>query len=187
MKTKVCSKCGIEKFLSEFPPDNRNKDKRAACCRECKNLLENIKHKRFPWIKTLYDIKQRCNNPNNKFYKYYGGRGIKCLITAEELKYLWFRDKAYLLNRQSIDRIDNNGDYCLENCRYIELSENSKRINNSSKYKKIIQLDLNGKIVKEWESIISAANGNKITAMCISRCVRGERLTHHQSRWIYAI
>lgn len=72
-------------------------------------------------------IKDRCNNPNSHSYKYYGGRGIKCIFTYGQLLNLWIRDKAHLLKKQSIDRIDPNGHYEYKNCRFIELSENSRR------------------------------------------------------------
>ena len=42
--------------------------------------------KRKPWISHLYSARQRCVNPNTDFYYLYGGKGIKCLITPEELK-----------------------------------------------------------------------------------------------------
>ena len=89
-----------------------------------------------PWMSSYYCAKNRCNNPKNKKYKQYGGRGIKTLMTPEDFKYLWFRDKAYFLKKASIDRIDNDGNYELENCRFIELSENVKR-KKGTKYKKI--------------------------------------------------
>lgn len=81
----------------------------------------------MPCTKTLSQIRQRCENKNRPDYSRYGGRGIKCLMTIDELQYLWFRDRAYLLNQPSIDRIDNNGHYQLSNCRYVELQENSRR------------------------------------------------------------
>lgn len=43
-------------------------------------------------------------------------------MTIEDFEYLWNRDKAWLLEKPSIDREDNDG-----NCRFIELSKNSKR------------------------------------------------------------
>lgn len=184
---KYCTICRLEKVLTEFPPDKRNKDKRAARCRSCKAFLELRRYKQNPWLKTLSLIKDRCNNSRNHAYKRYGGRGINCLITAEELKELWFRDKAFEMKKPSIDRVDNNGNYELSNCRYIELSENSRRVDNSSKYKKILQFDLKGNFIREWESVISAANRNRITAISISRCLRGARLTYNKFRWIYAV
>ena len=83
--------------------------------------------KKFPWIKTYWNIVSRCNYKSHSRYKYYGARGIKCLITKEELKILWFRDKAYNLDKPSIDRKNPDGNYTLENCRYIEMSRNISR------------------------------------------------------------
>lgn len=72
----------------------------------------------YPWLKTLRRIKTRCH-PNAE----YGKRGIKCFITAEELKILWFRDKAWRLKQPSIDRARGRH-YSFKNCRYIELKDN---------------------------------------------------------------
>lgn len=80
-----------------------------------------------PWQRTFVKIKERCNQKSFHFYHRYGGRGIKCLITAEELEYLWNRDMAYLLAHPTIDRIDNDGHYELSNCRYVENSFNASR------------------------------------------------------------
>ena len=74
------------------------------------------------WYRTYWNIRARCRT-NPPYIK----KGIKCLITKEELKKLWFRDKAYLMQKSSIDRIDSEGHYIFNNCRYIELSENCKR------------------------------------------------------------
>ena len=88
------------------------------------------RRKLYPEKEILKDIKKRCNNKNRKDYKYYGGKGIKCLITKEELKKLWFRDKAYLMKKPSIDRKDSNGNYEYSNCRFIEMTENIRRMSN---------------------------------------------------------
>lgn len=80
---------------------------------KCKQVFSNMKY--------------RCNNPKDRKYKYYGGKGIKCRITYLQVCYLWERDKASEMKRPSIDRIDANKDYVLENCRFIEMIENIKR------------------------------------------------------------
>ena len=114
---KVCSKCKISKPVSEF---NITKYHGLdARCRDCTNKQQRHYYATVaPWIKTLTGIKLRCKR--RKYLK----DGIKNYLTLEELKYLWFRDKGYLLKRPSIDRIDNNKDYTFDNCQYIELRAN---------------------------------------------------------------
>ena len=81
---------------------------------------------KFPWARKLALIRYRCTNENDISYQWYGGKGIKCLITKEELGELWVRDRAYAMARPSIDRIDSTGHYEMSNCRFIELKENCR-------------------------------------------------------------
>jgi hypothetical protein len=85
------------------------------------------------WDLAYYRIRQRCNNKNVESYKNYGGRGIQCLITKEELKKLWIRDRASRLKRPSIDRKNIDENYTFKNCRFIELSKNTGVRRNTTK------------------------------------------------------
>lgn len=75
------------------------------------------------------EMKRRCYDRSRSNYKYYGGKGIQ--ICAEwKMSYSLFR--TWALNNGykeglSIDRIDKDGNYCPENCRWITRSENSRR------------------------------------------------------------
>ena len=76
-------------------------------------------------------IKQRCFNKNNRSYKNYGGRGIKmCDEWANNYEsfYLWAINAGYKKGLQ-IDRINNDGDYCEANCRFVarDIQANNKR------------------------------------------------------------
>lgn len=82
---------------------------------------------KLPWGKTFENIKSRCGNSKDIKYKYYGGRGIKNFLTREDLKFLFFRDAAWKMKAPSIDRIDADGNYTLENSRWIEFEENRRR------------------------------------------------------------
>ena len=98
-------------------------------------LFKNSQYRRerrgeTPWFSFYGYARNRCIYPSDVSYKYYGGRGIKFKLTKDDIKHLWFRDKAYLMEIPSIDRKNNDGDYKLENCRFLEKSENSRRRHN---------------------------------------------------------
>lgn len=152
MEYKICTKCGIPKLLKEFSPNKRCKDGKRSLCKKCSNLETKERMKKYPWKRTFFDSRTRCNNPKNPYYKNYGGRNIKHLITMKELKELWFRDKAYLMDKPSIDREDNDGHYIFDNCRYIELIDNVARQNVSYKEKPVNQYSLEGNFIRSWKS-----------------------------------
>ena len=81
-----------------------------------------------PWYDSWQGARQRCGNPKHPSYARYGGKGIKCLLTKAEIQFLWVRDNAHLLDAPSIDRINNDGDYTLENCQWISKSHNSRKV-----------------------------------------------------------
>lgn len=85
---------------------------------------------KHPLYKCWKNMKTRCYNPKNKNYKSYGDKGI---IVCNE----WKNDStAFLkwafangwLKGLSIDRINNNGNYEPENCRFISGSENTRKV-----------------------------------------------------------
>lgn len=80
---------------------------------------------RKPWYSHYYDAKTRCENKKSKSYYMYGAVGIKLLMTMDDMKNIWFRDKAYLLKQASVDRIDSKGNYEIGNIRFIEFYDNS--------------------------------------------------------------
>jgi len=69
------------------------------------------------------NIRQRCEYKKGKKYKFYGGKGIVNNLSKIDLLYLWERDRACKMKQPSIDRIDSNKNYSLENCRFIEMRE----------------------------------------------------------------
>lgn len=70
-------------------------------------------------------IKARCSNKNNPQYKDYGGRGIS-ICDAWRQSYDAFRSWAVengYDDNLTIERMDVNGNYCPENCKWITLQE----------------------------------------------------------------
>lgn len=84
-------------------------------------------------------IKTRCEDFNFHAYKNYWGRGIKCLRKSFQEFYIdmWSTYKEWLW----IDRIDNNWNYCKENCRWVdqETQQNNRRDNVKYKWLSISQ------------------------------------------------
>ena len=77
-------------------------------------------------------MKTRCYNPNFPQYKDYGGRGIKvCPEWHDYANFLaWAKDSGYDENAPrgacTLDRIDNNSDYCPENCHWVSMKAQAK-------------------------------------------------------------
>ena len=72
--------------------EKANADKRDCYRRNRKKRLEYRKKEKekFPWKYTLKSIQGRCRKVGH-----YGAKGIKNYLTSDDLKQLWFRDKAY--------------------------------------------------------------------------------------------
>ena len=89
-------------------------------------------------------VKSRCNNPNHKQYKDYGGRGIK-VCEEWDKNFISFRDfmlsigydEALPIGEQTIERINVNGNYEPSNCKLITKREQNfnKRCNHKVTYK----------------------------------------------------
>jgi len=84
-----------------------------------------------PEYRAWIDMKNRCFNPNHKRYSDYGGRGIAVCDR-------WLNFKNFLADmgsrpssKHSLNRIDNDSDYCPDNCKWSTRVEqaNNKRTN----------------------------------------------------------
>lgn len=116
--------------------------------RKIPGITENGKQTK---IYCIYDsMKQRCYNPNHHAYKNYGGRGIKVCDRWLEPNGQGFinfvKDMGERPPGTSIDRIDNNGDYCKENCRWVTRKQQMR----NTRYNKLLTIDGITRCLIKW-------------------------------------
>ena len=108
-----------------------------------RDMLTTHGESRTRLYKIWAGIKDRCYNINDHSYNNYGGRGIT--MSDEWIEnYSAFRDWSYANGYYedsdkepcSIDRIDNDGNYCPENCRWVgrKIQQNNTRHNHYIEY-----------------------------------------------------
>ena len=109
------------------------------------------------------DMKSRCYNRNNLRYKDYGGRGIKMCdewLNGFMAFYVWAKEK----HKKGLyfDRINNDGDYSPDNCRFVDsqLNAHNQRLlpdHNTSGFRGVSRHKKN----KKWVANISINGKSK--------------------------
>lgn len=161
-EVKHCEMC-----LSKILFNNRRKKEylnRKFCSNKC--FLTNLKvngnkhtsshrlSKSRQW--TIHsNIKNRCDNKSADSYERYGGRGITYCKKWKTFNGFWEDMKDGYSDNLTIERINNNGNYCKENCRWATVKEqcNNKSTNT------VLSFNGETKTISEWAEVIGVKRG----------------------------
>lgn len=131
---KVKCDCGSIKKVYLYDIQ-RGKVKSCGCLNQELRIKRATSHgmKGTKIYTTWKNIRNRCHNKNNPQYHNYGGRGIKICERWNNFQN-FYDDMGDIPEGKSIDRIDNDGDYSPDNCKwstYQEQAENKGKYRNS--------------------------------------------------------
>lgn len=116
------------------------------------NITNNHKLTYHPAYHIWHAMMDRCHNPNNQAYGDYGGRGIKVCDEWKNIRYFakWADESGFIPNKNlSIERKDVNGNYCPENCIWIDKNLQTRNRRNTIKF----SIDGIEKPLSEWAEI----------------------------------
>lgn len=124
------------------------------------NKKHGLSHTRIDCV--YKSMKARCYNASNSRYMNYGARGIKVCdewLNNKNSFFEWAANNGYdpnaLRGKNTLDRIDVNGDYCPENCRFVDMEiQNNNRRNNH-----LISYNGETHTIREWEKIKGINSG----------------------------
>jgi len=111
----VCNCGNLKKVISYNLTKSKSITKTCGRCNE--------KYKRgTPTYSSWSAMKSRCNNKNATGYKNYGGRGIT-VCDRWDLYENFYKDMGERPTGTTLDKIDNNGNYYKDNCRWATQKE----------------------------------------------------------------
>lgn len=130
--------CGTERSVTSQSLKNGTSKSCGCYNLEVRSSIDGLTAKHRPEYEVYRLMVRRCTDPNEKSYHRYGGRGIKvCDRWLESFKN--FLDDMGLKPDKNcqLDRENNNGDYCKDNCRWASklVQANNTRTNRLIEYK----------------------------------------------------
>lgn len=141
-------KCSCGKVFSEFPSRILSGHKKSCGCkRNAGKFVHGLNGNEF--YHTWYAMMQRCYNPTHHNYKNYGARGICVCEEWHSLENFIKWAESTVGRKQyglTVDRIDNNGNYCPQNCKWSTFQEQRR----NSRQNRFIEYNGETKCLTEW-------------------------------------
>ncbi len=149
--------CGTEKL---YPITEVNTGRKTAC--GCQRIGENnkasIKHglRKHPAYRAWSSMKERCLNDRCHSFVNYGGRGISIHEDWLDLRKFiaWAEANGYQKGLQ-LDRINVNGNYEPDNCRFITQKQNA----NNTRRSRFIECYGRTQTIQQWADEIGINSG----------------------------
>ena len=148
----VCVKCSCNGELYNVRADalsGNYTSQSCGCYQKEVTSTQNVVHGMHstPSYWSWHDMKDRCKNPNCKTYEHYGGRGISYDPRWEQFEN-FYADMGDRPEGMTLDRIDVNGNYCKENCRWeewcVQLHNRRKMLGTKSQYVGVSRNEVTG-------------------------------------------
>lgn len=136
-ETHLKSKCGCPKCVRELPR---------------KEIIPGVKRKEMREYNIWRGIKTRVTNPNIDDADRYINRGITCCEEWLNSFEQFYKDMGPCPDGYSIDRIDPNGNYCPENCRW---ANQTTQYQNRGEFNKVYTYNGETHVLKEWARILN--------------------------------
>jgi hypothetical protein len=183
-RTGYICECPICK--GEVTVSKLSRVKSQKSCKTCRPLL-NTKHGHSskPYYFVWQAMIQRCENPNNKKYPIYGGKGITVYGKWKTFKGFWQDNKTLYAKGLTIDRIDSSGNYEPSNVQWISLGENSAKTNRARPVKRTKLLV--GGLVQEdkFNSIAQAVRETNTPLRTVENNLKSGRPNRRGYIWEY--
>ena len=179
----------------------RSGHKRSCGCLLKETRIKNGEKRRIHGMfgSRLYDVwhgmKARCYRETHPYYNLYGGRGIKvCNEWRDSFQSFaeWALRTGYDANAKrgqcTLDRIDTNGDYEPNNCRWADAStqlSNRRKYKSRGHWKAVECLDNQGNVLGRYDNAGFASEATGASRKSIGRVCRGTQHTAGGYRWRY--